>query len=983
MTNLETERLGRKISELLQHAGNAEIAPKLAADYATACHAANLRLQQCEAMIKAGDRHQAIQLAETAPNLLDLVTALEFRGSDEWRDYCQQNSLPVADRIDARAVQNLNQCYAQGIATDHPLYAAFRGAVLSRNDEQALKILQSIARLNPADTNAASELARLDAKVLTARLQHLGSSLAGADPRLLVAEIEVIEAFGFKNKPDGEIWRQAQVIRCDGLLEEAARLKDSARWLDALAKLDFIRHLQAEFKLPLSGVALAKLAVLETWARSEQAKDKKEGEFKSWLGKLDQQIHLSEEKDTSARYVKLPELRDDYEAMHKIWRLLGDFTRPIPAEATAAFRKRAALLEAEIARRTAIQRRIILGGSAAVLVAGAIIAWLVLNQMKGSDFAKQVQDAIAQRQLHTADKLLERARAEKIGNAGTTAAAETFSASEHALLANFDAALAALPRQLTGEADAARLAGVAGQLAQARQALNALAPDLKTENEPRLQAFEKQWQNFLAERAGTVNGLLDQWVSAAEEKGGALDYRAPVETSTAQMAALAGLLQKITGTESGFSNQLSLRGDLLQRAATVQAKFAAYDGELKKLDAGAAAIQKARTLKEFSDGINLIVSSEFTTSPAAAAASQVQSLNVTDETALRHLLGATNAGTWAFIGKTRSPRLVPEMVMPGERQIFQQLKKDPAVSASHQRYRLSLDPDGKNQVEWLTAGPFVASMGWKLIPAWTPSASAAGATFDMREYGYFDGQYKLSPTQPLYRVEPLDHPDETAAYNSVGLEKVLAGGEVYSKPLLEVLDAIKDSPEGSPLFRAYLYLRLMDVMKLQPDAWGLSFCPAAVSHEARIKSIVGGEFNSGDWFAPAKTKALAEKLDQFFAAARPVSYAKQADGLAALARAAAKSGLHYAGFVGLDGKPNYIDDSLAGEVFGYSAAGKLPVLLAAKIETGRPLAEPALPLSPLFALTVSRQEFLAQAGVKPEDVSFHGALPPLFQEPAR
>ena len=106
MTLLETERLVRKISELLQQAGNPEIAPKLAADYAAACHAANLRLQQCEAMIKAGDRPQAIQLAETAPNLLDLVTVLEFRGSDEWRGYCQQNSLPVADRIDARSVHD-------------------------------------------------------------------------------------------------------------------------------------------------------------------------------------------------------------------------------------------------------------------------------------------------------------------------------------------------------------------------------------------------------------------------------------------------------------------------------------------------------------------------------------------------------------------------------------------------------------------------------------------------------------------------------------------------------------------------------------------------------------------------------------------------------------------------------------------------------------------------------------------------------------
>jgi hypothetical protein len=980
MTLLETERLVRKISDLLQQVGNAVIAPKLAEDFATVCHAASLRLQQCEAMIKAGDRPQAIQLAETAPNLLDLVTVLEFRGSDEWRGYCQQNSLPVADRIDARSVHALNECYAQGITTDHPLYAAYRSAVLSRNDEEALKTLQSITRLNPADTNAASELARLDAKVLAARLQHLGNSLEGAEPALLVAEIETIEAFGFKSKPDGEVWRKAQAVRCGCLLEEAAKLKNSSRWLDALAKLDFIHRLQDEFKVELPTTALKQLDTLETWARGEQEKDRKEREFQSLLGELHHRIHQSEEKDTSARYVKLPELRDDYEAMHKVWRSLTDFTWPIPEEAASSFRKRSSLLEDEISRRTAIHRRVIIASSAIVLVVGGAIAWLVLGQMKARDFSKQLQEAITQRQVHTADKLLERARNEKIGDANAIATAETFATKEHALLKNFEAALNKLPQQLTGEPDASRLASIADQLALAHIALNALAPDLKTENEPHLQAFEKQWQNFLSESGTVVNGLFDQWVSSAEKQCRELDYRAPLEKTTAQLATLAGVVQKITDTESGFTNHLNLRSDLLQRSAAVRAKFAAYDREIKKLDEGMAAIRKARTVKEFSEGINLIVSSEFSASPAATAASLVQSLNANDETTLRILLGATNASTWAFIGKAHPARLVPEVVMPAERQIFQQLNNDPAVSTIHQRYRLWLDQEGKNSVEWITAGSFETSMGWKQIKAWTPSASATSATFEDRDYGYFDGQYKLSPTQPVYRVEQLDNRDETASFNSVGLEKVLAGGDSYAKPLLEVLDSIKDSHEGSPLFRAYLFLRVMDLMNLQPDAWGLTFCPAARTHEAQIRSIVGEEFNRGDWFVPAKGNAYSQKLEQFFASAKLVSYAKQADGLLALARSVSKSGLQYVGFVGLEGKPNFVDNSISGEVFGYSAARKQPVLLAAKIAAGQPLKEQAIPLSPLFALDSPCKEYLTKAGVNPSDASFRGALPLLFRE---
>ena len=983
MTLLETERLVRKISELLQQVGNPEIAPKLAGDYAAVCHAANLRLQQCEAMIKAGDRPQALQLAETVPNLLDLVTVVEFHGSDEWRSHCQQNALPVAERIDARSVQALNECYAHGITTDHPLYAAYRSAVLSRNDEQALKTLQSITRLNPADTNAASELARLDAKVLATKLQLLGGSLELAAPALVVAEIETIEAFGFKSKLDGATWRSAQAVRCGCLLEESGRLRNESRWLEALAKLDFIHRLQDEFKVQLPAAALKELGTLETWARGEQEKDKKERAFQSLLGELHHRIHQSAEKDTSARYVKLPELRDDYEVIHKVWHSLTDFTRPIPEEAASSFRKRSTLLEAEIARRTAIHRRAIFAGSIIVFVVGGVIAWLVVGQMKTRDFTRQLQEAVSQRQVYASDKLLERARSEKIGAANAVAAAETFATKEHALLANFEKVFIKLPAQFTGEPDVARLAGIADQLALAQSALNALAPDLKSENEPRLHAFERQWQTFLSQSSTAVNGLVNEWVSAAEGQCRDLDYRAPLEKTTTQVAALNSLVRRITDAEAGFTNQLQLRNDLLQRAATVRVKTAVYDRELKKLEAGKTALSKARSIKDFSDSIRVLATSEFSVAPAVTAAVAVQSLNANDEATLRILLGVTNAATWAYIKKSQPTRFIPEIAMPAERKIFQQLNSDIAVSGIHQRIRLWIDSEGQNSIDWIIDGLIDPSPGWKKIKAWTASASATGANFEDHDYGYFGGQFKLSPTQPVYRIEKLDSRNETAPFRSVGLEKVQTEGSSYGRPLLEVLDSIKDSREGSPLFRAYLFLELAELMNMQPDAWGLAFCPTAREHAAQIRNIVGAQFSSGDWFVTRQIKANSDKLEKFFADAKTVSYTKQAVGLLALAQAASSEGLQYVGFVGLDGKPNYVDTSAGVEVWGFSTTRKQPVLLAEKIDTDKPLIEKAMPLSPLFALARQGKEYLKKANVSPNDPAFLKILPPLFQAPAQ
>ena len=420
--------------------------------------------------------------------------------------------------------------------------------------------------------------------------------------------------------------------------------------------------------------------------------------------------------------------------------------------------------------------------------------------------------------------------------------------------------------------------------------------------------------------------------------------------------------------EVGFTNHVNLRNDLLQRGATARGKFTACERELRKLDEGMAALKKARTFNEYSPAITLTASSEFSSAPAASAATSIQSLGASDEAALRSLLGATNAGTWAFINQGKPAGLIPEIAMPAERTFFQRLYADPAVSANHQHYRLWLDRESSKNVEWITAGSFESSQSWKQIKAWTPSATATSATFEDREYGNFDGQWKLA-TQPIYRLEQVSDVRDASAFGAVGLGKVWSGGSTYRRPMLEVLDAVKDSRDGSPVFRAYLLCSLVELMEFQPDAWGLSFCPSARAHAAQIRSIVGGQIASGDWFVPAKAKNWSEKLEQFFTAEKSLSYAKQAAANLALAQSVAKDGLRYVGFVGLDGKPVVTANPPPAEMWGYDATRKQPMLVSSS----------AMPLSPLFALPTSRADYLTKAGVSADAPSFANALPPLFR----
>ena len=74
--------------------------------------------------------------------------------------------------------------------------------------------------------------------------------------------------------------------------------------------------------------------------------------------------------------------------------------------------------------------------------------------------------------------------------------AEALLNTERALLTNFNTSFDRLPQKLDGPPDPAQLSETAARLAASRKALDALAPDLKSENEPRLQAFDRQWQKY-------------------------------------------------------------------------------------------------------------------------------------------------------------------------------------------------------------------------------------------------------------------------------------------------------------------------------------------------------------------------------------------------------------------------------------------------------------------------------------------------------
>ncbi|HEX4054693.1 MAG TPA: hypothetical protein VHX86_10550 [Tepidisphaeraceae bacterium] len=130
----------------------AEEVEECANAYANLCYEANDRLRICDDSLRRGLRSDAIQVAETEPNLLDLVVALDFPELPQWREACTLTNFREAPPLLMEVAAALNEVYAaeQGVSNllaHHRLMALARAPLTQR-----LRLMRRIADLDPTSS---------------------------------------------------------------------------------------------------------------------------------------------------------------------------------------------------------------------------------------------------------------------------------------------------------------------------------------------------------------------------------------------------------------------------------------------------------------------------------------------------------------------------------------------------------------------------------------------------------------------------------------------------------------------------------------------------------------------------------------------------------------------------------------------------------------------------------------------------------------
>ncbi|MCI0540038.1 MAG: hypothetical protein L0Z50_32935 [Verrucomicrobiales bacterium] len=987
MNITEADRLVRKIAEVLERKTPAAQARQLAQDYADVCRTTAHRLEQCAAMLERGEEPQALQLAEAPPPLLDLVTRLGFRQMREWREYCQKHDLPVAESLEPKFIRHLGEAYGKGLAPDHQLYRKYREAVFQRDDHAAVSALGVIVRRNPADTNAPRELERLEAKILQTELGKLEAALAAGDSARVISLVQEIEALNFAAQPSGEVWRRGQESRCRTLLLQAEHQRARGAWSAAAPMLALVHSLSEEHDLRWSPDETRALRELDDWVGERQKAHEEDRKFQRTVLELRRLVASREARNADGKLLNHREARRQCEALDRKWREAEAFGRPIDEELITHTRKVSRLLHAQWTQRKRMQRNWAVAGLAAFVLVALMVSIFFWNKRRARDVTAELKSLREARQVVAAERLVTRLREQdrRLARASPALrieleAADHFTQTERQRKAQCESLIAQLEEAAQRGFDSSALEQTQARGSEAQRAVTEAAEDFQPELNAALRAWRTRWAHWLGERRTERVAEFERQFPAADQAArDGLDFGRGPDAVHATLAELDPTLHSLRALIWPPLPSLRLSAEAETRFNTFLARVTAHSNELVRWDGIRSTWRQPGSIEAYLESLRQFQGSEFAPAAEKTCAGLVLGLNITSSTLLAGLLLPGNTEAWDFFQHRPGQSSVPEEIMPGERSRFNQLRDDENILNLFQCKITQLPGADRGQRKtWI--GFARGRLARNKFGRWEgkifdPVESPAALEFRKREFDNF-----------TFSVEEIGPAAEAVVFEEAGLKGLIDSGTgaSYGLSLLQVLDNLNRQTQGSPLFRAFLWVRLHEILELRPHAWNAHWAPSVAHDRQQLRKLGADRIVSGDWLIPGGQRDLAERLERHFEQARRVAYRQQAKFLGLLARRASEAGLVLAGHAGPEGKPALPPGTASGaELWGWAADSKMPALLWRMRESGpgAVTVREALPLTPLFVFRADRHALLAEVrqSVSNDPSELGSYLPPLFR----
>ncbi|MCR9199742.1 MAG: hypothetical protein NXI04_13940 [Planctomycetaceae bacterium] len=333
---------------------------------------ANKRLRECDALLAEGHRSEAIQLAEQEPNLLEVVSILDFPELPEWNDFVAELGLTVTPELQIDIATDINSAYSE----DEPLerlLRKFRVLSLARAPLRSrIDLLRQIAKRDPGTAYWKDDLRSYEEVRIRQIADESRAAVSSRDVSRIRTISEELHKKPWSVKPDRRVMEKidtamAEIKKLDAtrqLQKLTAQLKDATeaddaelardleeRWQQLAAKCDQSSEMFQDTK--------DDAAVLFRWIRQADSQDAEDARHAAEVKKLSKVLRSD---------------RSKLEDIYRQYDIVAEFSQGIPEAVQERYEARIQDIErAQKMKKMGVMGAVALAVILVLVVAGSLI----------------------------------------------------------------------------------------------------------------------------------------------------------------------------------------------------------------------------------------------------------------------------------------------------------------------------------------------------------------------------------------------------------------------------------------------------------------------------------------------------------------------------------------------------------------------------------------------------------------------------------
>jgi hypothetical protein len=925
----EIKDLTRKLSELIQKDLHKAQESKLAGDYEGACKDANKRLVQCSQMLEEGNMPGAVQLANVNPPLMEFIRALTWEDAGIWREHCNTKSLPSPPIFEGQAIKSLTRALVNEdtIGPEHLLSKEFSSLTIKKRPEEAYRVLCIILEKDPNNQSYTSIRPQLEQYIIEQKTKVLAQAVAKNDTPEVLALMREIEDFTFANLPEIEIWPQAKTLECYAWIAGVDECRQTNNWLGAQERIQNIDQARIEFpSCKITPEYEQYLNGMRSWVQQEEM---------AWLTQLnlneavrDLEVFLGNRENDRLmhRNVKYRDLLTLQYELGTLWNDLQSLDQAIPDSLVRRFHEEEDALDYDIERALVARKWTYITATAASVVLCAFLAVCLMNFNKAKALMANLKQYQEDRKVQLVESALSDIDSVKLKKLITPdfkeslAKARLFVKQEKDRLTQVTKDLAELDKLKASNFEGLALDNVFSlentekKLVKTAELVANLPPDNVKTNDTQLIMFTNSWQAFLAPEHKIRQDQLKAILLKMRNNGTNLVLSSGPEIVEKGVLAFDALMIEWNKTSSikvtylqPTSAQLYELGLLKDSKGQIQAHLV----EWKKSNTKLSDASILNDLVKYHAALDEIAANDITSSTSKKAISIIKSKNLNQK------------------------RIVTDLLAPDNLKAHDDFPK--LIDSFSLRPKTIKDPDFITKYDSIVNNKFNAQFDLKIIdlldhktrvrlgfhevyvmkPAklkirtpqkinmYYPELTGGVMKFEM-QCPFRLGFIEIDINGKTHKYTPVVNDDDSLRLNhntivsETNLDNLWDGAadkKMWVGDILDCLDRLNkrmvsnghagehfqrkfnatkqtNYPVGNAMLGAYLLYNLLELIKTDPEDWGMVWCPLAYEHIQKLEGLKIDSMRDQDWLAPIKKKTFNPELgiDKFFCEALGLNF---------------------------------------------------------------------------------------------------------------